>query len=143
MQRRLLCESSASCTFTRVHAFCVHQVSIKSCKPPVIPEGTAGQRLTVRAAVRWSSEKVHGELDPSGWLFSQRRLGVFVLLNQALHFPSKDVSSPFRFCNRNYRYFRKRAVNRGRFYFSLVKSLSVTSGWLDSPSLNVYIRKME
>ena len=33
-------ESSASCTLTRVHALCVHQASIKSCKPPVMLGGT-------------------------------------------------------------------------------------------------------
>lgn len=70
MQRCLLRESSASCTLTRVHALCVHQASIKSCKPPVMLGGTVCQRLTIRAVERWSSEKVHGELGPSGCLFS-------------------------------------------------------------------------
>lgn len=76
---------------------------------------------------------------------TQRRLGVLVLLNQALHFPSKEVSChPFSSCNRNYKYFRNElAVNRGRFYFFyMVKSLSITNGWFDSLSFNVHVRKM-
>lgn len=52
----------------------------------------------------WSTEKVHGELGTSG-SFERRvgipgRFGALVSLNQALHFPSKEASSPsMSFCN--------------------------------------------
>lgn len=68
-----------------------------------------------------------------------RRLGVLVLLNQALHFPSREASShPFSFCNRYY--FTRAAVNTGRvlfiYFFHMVQSLLLTGGL--TPCASIY-----